>query len=88
MADSPQDSDATQSAFHVAFRAELYAILDALPVPRRGRLLDVPCGDGFYSRRLAERLDADTRAMFEAAMKDFPAGSVTPRRVTTPITPP
>lgn len=27
-------------------------------------------------------------AMFEAAMKDFPAGSVTPRRVTTPITPP
>ena len=27
-------------------------------------------------------------ARFEAAMKDFPAGSVTPRRVTTPITPP
>lgn len=27
-------------------------------------------------------------AMFEAAMKDFPAGSVTPRRVTTEITPP
>lgn len=27
-------------------------------------------------------------AMFEAAMKDFPAGSVTTRRVTTPITPP
>ncbi len=61
MADSPQDSDATQSAFHVAFRAELYAILDALPVPRRGRLLDVPCGDGFYSRRLAERLGPGRR---------------------------
>lgn len=27
-------------------------------------------------------------AMFEAAMKDFPAGSVTPRRVTTEISPP
>lgn len=27
-------------------------------------------------------------AMFEAAMKDFPAGSVTPRRVTTEITTP
>ncbi len=27
-------------------------------------------------------------AMFDAAMKDFPAGSVTPRRVTTQITPP
>lgn len=26
-------------------------------------------------------------AMFEAAMKDFPAGSVTPRRVTTELTP-
>lgn len=27
-------------------------------------------------------------AMFEAAMKDFPAGGVTPRRVTTEISPP
>lgn len=27
-------------------------------------------------------------AMFDAAMKDFPAGSVTPRRVTTEIAPP
>ena len=27
-------------------------------------------------------------AMFEAAMKDFPAASPTPRRVTTPLTPP
>jgi Domain of unknown function (DUF4136) len=27
-------------------------------------------------------------ALFEAAMKDFPAGSVTPRRVTTEIAPP
>ena len=61
MADSTPDPDVTQSAFHVAFRAELYAILDALTVPRGGRLLDVPCGDGFYSRRLAERLGPGNR---------------------------
>ncbi|MDY3552966.1 methyltransferase domain-containing protein [Gemmata sp. JC717] len=51
MSDTP-DYDAYQSSFHEAFRAELYGIVDALPVG--GRALDVPCGNGFYSRRLVE----------------------------------
>lgn len=50
---SKPNYDAYQSSFHEAFRPELYAIIDALPVG--GRALDVPCGNGFYSHRLAER---------------------------------
>lgn len=50
---STPDYDAYQSSFHEAFRAELYGIVDALPAC--GRALDVPCGNGFYSRRLVER---------------------------------
>lgn len=51
----------TQSAFHESFRPELYRILDGLPWPANGRVLDVPCGDGFYARRLAERVGRDGR---------------------------
>lgn len=55
------DYDAYQGAFHEAFRAELYGILDTLPIPSGGHVLDVPCGDGFYSRRLVERLGPGER---------------------------
>lgn len=48
--------DALQHAFHEAFRPELFAILDGLPLPPRARALDVPCGDGFYAARLAQRV--------------------------------
>ncbi|VTS00686.1 coq5 methyltransferase : Putative methylase involved in ubiquinone menaquinone biosynthesis protein OS=Eutypa lata (strain UCR-EL1) GN=UCREL1_5373 PE=4 SV=1: Methyltransf_11 [Gemmata massiliana] len=58
MTGAPPQYDAYQSSFHEAFRVELYGVLDALPIPRGGSVLDVPCGDGFYSRRLAERLPA------------------------------
>ncbi|QJW98384.1 class I SAM-dependent methyltransferase [Frigoriglobus tundricola] len=44
--------DAYQSSFHEAFQPELYAIIDALP--KAGHAIDVPCGNGFYARRLAE----------------------------------
>jgi ubiquinone/menaquinone biosynthesis C-methylase UbiE len=50
------DYDAYQSSFHTAFRRQLYAILDQLPLPDHASVLDVPCGNGFYSRRFAERL--------------------------------
>lgn len=36
-----------QAAFHEAFRTELYSLINQLP--SGGRVLDVPCGDGFYS---------------------------------------
>ncbi|HEY1186782.1 MAG TPA: class I SAM-dependent methyltransferase [Gemmata sp.] len=52
MATTVPDYDAYQSSFHEAFQPELYAILDALP--RDGRALDVPCGNGFYARRIAD----------------------------------
>jgi len=45
-----------QTAFHEAFRNELYRIIDKIPLPPTARVLDVPCGDGFYSLRLASRL--------------------------------
>ncbi|MBP3955626.1 class I SAM-dependent methyltransferase [Gemmata sp. G18] len=53
MAKTAPDYDAYQTSFHDAFRDELYGIIDALPAA--GDALDVPCGNGFYSRRLAER---------------------------------
>jgi ubiquinone/menaquinone biosynthesis C-methylase UbiE len=59
MVDKVPDYDAYQESFHEAFRAELYGILDDLPIPEGGHVLDVPCGNGFYTRRLAERLGSD-----------------------------
>ncbi|OWK35296.1 class I SAM-dependent methyltransferase [Fimbriiglobus ruber] len=56
MADQASDYDAYQESFHKAFRAELQGILDALPIPGDGDVLDVPCGNGFYTRRLTERM--------------------------------
>ncbi len=53
---SAPEYDSYQTAFHRAFRPELQRILDALPLPASGSVLDVPCGDGFYARRLAERM--------------------------------
>jgi ubiquinone/menaquinone biosynthesis C-methylase UbiE len=44
------------SAFHTAFERELQAIVDELPLSSEMRVLDLACGDGFYTRRIAERL--------------------------------
>jgi len=59
MAKAAPEYDAYQSSFHQAFRAELYGIIGDLPVG--GLVLDAPCGNGFYSRRLAERLGTGGR---------------------------
>jgi ubiquinone/menaquinone biosynthesis C-methylase UbiE len=61
MADETPGYDAYQSAFHEAFRPELYGIVDALPIPDGGAVIDVPCGNGYYTRRLAERLPPNGR---------------------------
>jgi len=50
--------DGQLSAFHRAFAAELQEILDRLPLQPGMRVLDLACGDGFYTRRIAERLGA------------------------------
>lgn len=56
MSDATPNYDAYQSSFHEAFRPELDRIIDDLPMPPGARVLDVPCGGGFYTRHLAERL--------------------------------
>jgi SAM-dependent methyltransferase len=50
------DYDDQLSAFHEAFAPELQAIIDALPLRPDMRVLDLACGDGYYTRRIAERL--------------------------------
>jgi len=44
------------SAFHRAFEPELRGVIDELPLEPAMRVLDLACGDGFYTRRIAERL--------------------------------
>src|ERR1700730_11541860 len=44
------------SGFHGAFGRELQAIVNELPLSSEMRVLDLACGDGFYTRRIAERL--------------------------------
>lgn len=48
--------DKSLSAYQRAFAAELRQIVGCLPLTKDMRVLDVPCGNGFYSRFLAERL--------------------------------
>jgi len=44
------------AAFHEAFGRELRDAVDFLPIRPHMRVLDVGCGDGFYTKLLAERL--------------------------------
>ena len=50
------DYDAHQEAFHRCFRDELHGAIDSLGLEPGLRVLDAPCGNGFYSRRLADRV--------------------------------
>jgi len=44
------------AAFHQAFAPELRTLVGSLPISPRMRVLDVACGDGFYTELFAERL--------------------------------
>lgn len=48
--------DARQEAFHRCFRDELYGVIDGLGLTPGISVLDAPCGNGFYSRRLGDRV--------------------------------
>jgi ubiquinone/menaquinone biosynthesis C-methylase UbiE len=50
------DYDGQLSSFHYAFEQELEGIVAALPLTPGMRVLDLACGDGFYTRRIARRL--------------------------------
>ena len=53
--------EASIDAYHRAFETELRHVVSTLPLPPSPRILDVGCGDGFYSGLLADRLGADGR---------------------------
>lgn len=44
------------SGFHRAFEFELQELLDGLPLSPTMRVLDLACGNGFYTRRIADQL--------------------------------
>jgi ubiquinone/menaquinone biosynthesis C-methylase UbiE len=47
------------TAFHRAFESELRDIIAGQEIAPGATVVDLPCGDGFYSRCLAERLGAN-----------------------------
>ena len=54
--DSLPDYADTLRAFTRAFGRELRRVVRAVPVAAGSRVLDVPCGDGFYTAALARRM--------------------------------
>jgi ubiquinone/menaquinone biosynthesis C-methylase UbiE len=48
--------DKQLSDFHGSFEHELQAIVNELPLNPNMHVLDLACGDGFYTRRIADRL--------------------------------
>ncbi len=60
MSESPlPEYDPQLSGFHQVYERELLAIVNELPLKADMRVLDLACGDGFYTRRIADRLGAD-----------------------------
>jgi ubiquinone/menaquinone biosynthesis C-methylase UbiE len=53
------DYDAQLSSFHDVFTAELEQLLAGLPLTPAMNVLDLACGDGFYTRRISRRLGRD-----------------------------
>ena len=56
MTDELPEYAKTQLAFHRAFGRDLLRGVRGAALPRRGKVLDVPAGDGFYTMLLARRL--------------------------------
>jgi ubiquinone/menaquinone biosynthesis C-methylase UbiE len=54
------ESDRVLQAFQQAFRPELQAAIRSFDLPDAARVLDSPCGDGFYAGLLAQHMQAGT----------------------------
>jgi ubiquinone/menaquinone biosynthesis C-methylase UbiE len=48
--------DRSLCAYQAAFKVEFTRIVECLPLAKESRILDAPCGNGFYSKMLADRL--------------------------------
>lgn len=62
-ADGLPTYDGQLSSFHRAFEPELVAMINALPIEPAMQVLDLACGDGFYTRRIADRLGPGGRVI-------------------------
>lgn len=57
LAHAPRPSyDSYLRAFHTAFEMELSATVWSYPMTGRDRVLDIPCGDGFYTALFARHM--------------------------------
>ena len=54
--DNPASYDSYLVAFHEAFRPELEAAVARYPTSAKTRVLDIPCGDGFYTALFARQM--------------------------------
>lgn len=54
---------AEMADFHAAFHSELGELLDQVAIRPDAQVLDVACGDGFYSRLIARRLGSAGRVI-------------------------
>ena len=59
------------AAYHEAHRGEFAAMIGDLPFSPASRVLDVPCGDGFYSALLADRLEPSGQVVALDASQAF-----------------
>lgn len=57
---TPDQPDLYLRAYQTAFRPELEAAVRSYHLPNRARVLDSPCGDGFYTGLLARHLQTGT----------------------------
>lgn len=57
---APSESNSVLRAFQQAFRPELEAAIGLYALPDRARVLDSPCGDGFYTSLLACHMRSGT----------------------------
>ncbi len=48
--------DQSLCAYQAAFKVEFTRIVECLPLTKESRILDTPCGNGFYAQMLADRL--------------------------------
>jgi ubiquinone/menaquinone biosynthesis C-methylase UbiE len=65
------DYDAELARYHEAFAPQLRAAIADLPLPAKAMVLDVPCGDGFYTKLLAERVGEEGKVVGSDALMEY-----------------